>query len=458
MKFTLREVAEATGGRVGNPTANDREIVAARTDSREVSSGDLFVAIVAERDGHAYIDTAVTAGASGWLTHHDDDRSGAVVVADTAIALSDLGRAARARLAVRNAPVIGVTGSSGKTSTKDLIRGVLRAYGPAGASEKSFNNELGVPLTLVNAPSDAWAMVIEMGARGIGHIATLCEVAQPTIGVVTNVGTAHLEMYDSPQGVILAKGELIESLPSFGTAILNRDDPSLPHHEKLTNTRVLTFSAHTIDADMFAEGVALDEELRGSFRLRSPWGSGDVQLQARGQHQVLNALAAAGACLAAGTPLDVVLAGLGTADLSPWRMEINPAASGATVINDAYNANDQSMAAALRSLAAIAASRRFAVLGTMAELGTHGEAAHAQTVELAISLGIDEIIAVAEPRYSGKVTHVADRARALALLAQRNLGTGDAVLVKGSRVAGLEQLAADLLAEALPAKQKGRLS
>jgi UDP-N-acetylmuramoyl-tripeptide--D-alanyl-D-alanine ligase len=448
VKFTVAEIGELVRG-THTADSSALEIVGVRTDSREVQPGDLFVPLIADRDGHDFIDGAISRGACAWLSARPDHRPGAINVEDPWQALQTLAASVRARLAANSAPVIGITGSSGKTSTKDLVRGVLLAHGPSGASEKSFNNEIGVPLTLLNAPDNAWAVVLEMGARGIGHITSLCALAQPTIGVVTNVGTAHLAMYSDPSGIVLAKGELIESLPSSGVAILNAEDPSSQVHAARSQARVLTFGL-LHGADVTAENIEFDDVLRAQFVVQSPWGSVEVRLQARGEHQVGNALAAAGACLAAGASLEDVSSGLATDVLSPWRMEMTTTAAGLVIVNDAYNANDKSMAAGLRSLAKLRATRRVAVLGTMAELGDAAPASHAAIVALTRQLGIETLIAVNEPLYRDADHHVANSDDAFELLTTMQLGAGDAVLVKGSRVAGLESLAHRLTSESQP--------
>jgi UDP-N-acetylmuramoyl-tripeptide--D-alanyl-D-alanine ligase len=445
VKLSVPEIANLVDGVVAD-ASNHLEIVGVRTDSRDVQPGDLFVPLVAERDGHDFIDAAISRGAIAWLTSRADHRVGAITVADPWRALQALATEARTRLGSRSAPVIAITGSSGKTSTKDLVRGILHAHGPAGASEKSFNNEIGVPLTLLNSPDHAWAVVLEMGARGIGHIANLCQLAQPTIGLVTNVGTAHLAMYANAEAIVRAKGELIESLPDAGTAILNADDPSAAVHAVLTGARVLTFGLQH-QADLTAESIQFDNELRASFQFHSPWGSASVKLSARGEHQVGNALGAAGASLAAGVSIEEVVQGLATEDLSPWRMELSTTSAGVVVINDAYNANDKSMAAGLRSLAKLRANRRVAVLGTMAELGDAAPSLHQATVELVRQLAIDTLIAVNEPLYANADFHVANSDDAYELVRSLQLRSGDAVLVKGSRVAGLETLAQRLIVE-----------
>ncbi|MCU1485698.1 MAG: murF2 [Actinomycetia bacterium] len=430
MRFRAGEVAAATGGRLEGP---DVAVDGVAIDSRGDVAGRLFVPVVAERDGHDFISTALAAGAAAYLTSHAPEGGTAIEVADTVVALGAVGGLARDRLPDR---IVGVTGSVGKTSVKDLLAAALAGTYATVASEKSFNNELGVPLTLANAPEGTEAAVIEMGARGIGHIRFLCELARPTIGIVTAVGHVHTEMFGTIDDVAIGKGELVESLPPSGTAVLNADDERVAAMARRTTATVLTYGTA---GDVTATDVTLDD-LQPAFRLRTPWGEADVRLAVRGHHQVGNALAAAAAALAAGVPLDAVADGLGRAALSPWRMDLRRTAAGALVLNDAYNANPISMAAALRSLAALDASRRVAVLGTMAELGDVAAAEHAAIAALATELGV-RVIALAEPRYGGE--QVADVAAAAAALGE--LGDGDAVLVKGSRVAGLERLADVLL-------------
>lgn len=444
MRFTRLEIADALGTSL---CGQDGLVLGATVDSRDVPTGALFVPIIAQRDGHDFIEAAKAAGAGAWLTSRfdpgrDDPDStvndGAIVVDDTTSALQALGSYARKRIP---GSVIGVTGSSGKTSTKDLIGAILLTAGPAAVSHKSFNNEYGVPLTLVNAPDDARHAIIEMGARGIGHIAMLCAIARPTVGVVTNIGTAHRDLFGSAEVTAHAKGELLEALPVGGTAVLNADDAMLQLLRTKPSCRVLTFSAKgSAAADIVASGIVLDAELRATFAMATPWGRADVSLQARGLHQVENALAASAASLASGIELSSVVAGLATNVLSPWRMEFHRLASGAVVINDAYNANPGSMKAGLESLAATPAQRRVAVLGTMAELGEESDAFHREIAEYARVLGIDVVMAVDEPSY--QVTNVVGLDGALSFL--RSLSApadGDAILIKGSRVAGLEKLA-----------------
>jgi UDP-N-acetylmuramoyl-tripeptide--D-alanyl-D-alanine ligase len=320
---------------------------------------------------------------------------------------------------------------------KDLLATILSERLPTAASARSFNNEIGVPLTLLNAPDGTKAVVVEMGARGVGHIADLCAIAHPTCGIVTRVAAVHTELFGSLDDVARAKGELVESLPRDGVAVLNEGDRRVAAMATRTSATVITYGQ---GGEVQAEQVELGDDLRPRFRLASPWGTADIQLGVRGLHQVENALAAASGALVVGEDLAAVVVGLARGALSPWRMELATAPSGARILNDAYNANPTSVLAALESLAALPAARRTAVLGVMAELGTDEAAEHAAVGARARELGI-RLIAVATPAYGGE--DVADLDAAVDSLGV--LDEGDAVLVKGSRVAGLERLAARLL-------------
>lgn len=433
MHFTTQDIAAAVTGELIGP---DVEVSGASIDSRSVSGGQLFVPIVAERDGHDFVPAAVAAGAGAYLASREVPGVDAPVVrvADTAVALMDLGRAARARLPER---VVGVTGSVGKTSTKDLLAEVLRSTYVTAANERSFNNELGLPLTLIGAPDDAAAAVVEMGARGVGHIALLCSIASPTVGVVTRVDGVHLEMFGSLEAVAQAKGELVESLPASGLAVLSADQDVVLGMRTRTSASVLTFG-RSAGADITAEDVRLDDQLRPAFTLHTPWGSAPVQLAVRGEHQLFNALAAAAAAGGLGVPLDAIAAGLSGAEISGLRMQLGTSPSGALILNDAYNANPTSMNAAIDALLGLAVSRRFAVLGVMAELGDDAAAAHRGIAERAAEAGI-LVVAVDAPDYGPAATHVSGIDGALSALGE--VGDSDAVLVKGSRVAALERVA-----------------
>jgi len=434
VRLRVSSLGEVVGGDL---LGDDVEIDGVSVDSRATAPGNLFVALRAERDGHDFVADALDAGAVAVLVDRPVDAPAALVVPDTTAALMGLGSHARDHLGSR---VVGVTGSVGKTSTKDLAAAVLARCHPTWASARSYNNEIGVPLTLCGAPDGTTATVVEMGMRGFGHIAELCTVARPTMGVVTSVAMVHTELVGDLDGVARAKRELVESLGATGYAVLNADDPRVATMAAHTDARVVWFGD---GGHLSAERIELDDELRPRFHLVSDWGSTEVTVAARGLHQVANALAAAAVGLVWDVPLEAVAEGLATAALSPWRMELRRTAAGAVVINDAYNAGPASMEAALRSLAALPAHRHIAVLGHMAELGPDGPAEHRRIGEVATALGV-RVVAVAEPAYGvGEVVDDADAA--VAALAP--LADGDAVLVKASRAAGLEVVAEALSAD-----------
>jgi UDP-N-acetylmuramoyl-tripeptide--D-alanyl-D-alanine ligase len=438
VELCTKEIARATGGRLVGP---DAVVDGAEIDSRRITGGELFVPVVAERDGHDFVPAALAAGAAAYLTSRpvaesvaDGPAGGegapAIEVDDTVVALGALGGAARDRLPDR---VVGVTGSVGKTSVKDMLAAALAARFDTTASADSFNNELGVPLTLLGAHDGTEALVVEMGARGPGHVAALCAMARPTVGVVTRVAAVHTETFGSLDEVARAKGELVAALPASGVAVLNAADPRVAAMAGRSPARTVTFGD---GGDVRAERVVLDGELRPSFRLVTPWGDADLALAARGRHMVENALAAAAAALACEVPLAGVASALGTAAVSHWRMELRTLPSGARLLNDAYNANPTSIAAALRALVALDGRRHVAILGLMAELGPTSDAEHRAVGDMARDLGV-EVVAVCVPAYGG--TLVDDLDGAVAALG--DLGPGDVVLLKGSRVAGLERLA-----------------
>jgi UDP-N-acetylmuramoyl-tripeptide--D-alanyl-D-alanine ligase len=439
--LSLDEIARATGGRVVGPA--DRRVDGATMDSRALRPGQLFVALHGDRDGHDFVAAARNAGAGAVLVDRQVDDDPAVVVEDTARALAVLGRHARGRLDEvvvdgRHVAVVGITGSVGKTSVKDLTAAATSRSRRTAASLRSFNNELGVPLTLLEAPDDTEVAVIEMGARGIGHIRDLCELARPTIGVVTAVALAHTEAFGTIDEVAEAKGELVEALPADGTAVLKLGDERVAAMAARTVAGVLTYGVD--QGDVRAEGVVLDDDLRPSFRLATPWGDEEVVLAVRGRHNAENAAGAAAAALAAGATIDRVVEGLAAAELSPWRMELLVTPAGTRVINDAYNANPTSMLAALDALADLDADRHTAVLGPMAELGAVSESEHRRVADRAAELGI-RLVPVDTTAYGGEAAVGIDGA----LAALGALDGGDAVLVKASRVAGLERLARRLV-------------
>jgi UDP-N-acetylmuramoyl-tripeptide--D-alanyl-D-alanine ligase len=457
IELTLAEVAELTGGVLNGPDGA-RVTGKVTLDSRMVEPGDLFVAVAGERvDGHDFLGAAATAGAVAALSARPDDALPTVVVDDPVAALGRLAAGVHARLTARGVRTLGITGSSGKTSTKDLLGQVLAAAGPTVSPPGSYNNDIGLPLTVLDADESTRFLVLEMGSRGPGHIARLCRIARPQVGVVLNVGSAHLGEFGSPEGIAVAKGELVEALPEDGTAVLNADDPRVLGMAPRTVAAVLT-TGRGADADVRAAGVTLDDSARPRFTLVAAGEEHPVALQVVGEHQVANALSAAGAALAVGMPPAEVAAALSAAgSRSRWRMEVDRRADGVTVVNDAYNANPESMRAALAALAGLPGRRRIAVLGAMGELGADAPAEHERLGRDAVVAGVDLIVAVgadavgiaegaaAAGRRAGEESvHVPDRAAARELLSEV-LRPGDVVLVKASRSYGLELLAADLL-------------
>ena len=427
MRLLASQAAEAIGGKLVGP---DVDIDGASFDSRATSAGELFVPLVADRDGHDFIDSALERGAAAYFTSGPIVGGSAIVVDDTAAALMRLAAWARRRLDV---PVVGVTGSVGKTSTKDLIAAALGATRIVTANERSFNNEQGLPVTILGAPDGVEALVVEMGMRGFGEIARLCEVALPTIGVVTSVASSHTERVGGIDGVAIAKRELVEALSESGVAILNADDERVAAMGGHARASVVTYG---VVGEVRISEIELDEMARPAFHIDSPWGSGDVQLAVSGEHMASNAAAAVACAGVIEGRIDAALGALATAAVSGMRMEVSRAPSGAVIVNDAYNANPDSMRAALEALSKIRADRRFAVLGVMAELDDPA-GGHKRVMNDAIERGI-EVIAVGTDLYG--IRPVDDPIQALG-----EIGAGDAVLVKASRVGGLERIARALL-------------
>ena len=462
--LSLAQIARVTGGQLchGDPDAVvSGEVV---IDSRRAGPGGLFAAVAGERsDGHDFAAAAVAAGATAVLATRPDTVP-SVLVADVPAALAALARSVVDALpAVR---IAGITGSSGKTSTKDLAAQLVERLGPTIAPAGSYNNEFGHPLTVLRADAATRYLVLELSARGIGHIAYLCRVAPPRYGVVLNVGHAHAGEFGGLDQVARAKGELAEALPADGVAILNADDPRVLAMAERTEARVVTFSsAPGSDAPVRAGDIRLDDLGRPSFTLLTPEGSAPVTLRLHGAHNVPNALAAAALARELGMDLDGIADGLGAAVArSRWRMEVHQRPDGVTVINDAYNANPESVRAAIDALAHLSSQggRAFAVLGHMAELGGTSRASHEDIGEYAALIGgsgLAGLIAVGEEAaplldgarrvrsWTGEALAAPDGAAALELLANR-LKPSDVVLVKASRAAHLEGVAAALEGEA----------
>ncbi|WP_193610677.1 UDP-N-acetylmuramoyl-tripeptide--D-alanyl-D-alanine ligase [Nocardioides lijunqiniae] len=446
--MTLAEIADVVGGRVhGDPAL----LVTgpAYVDTRTPVQDGLFVAVAGERvDGHDFAE-----GAHAVLGSRATPAP-TVVVPDPVVAL---GRLARHVLDALGTPVLALTGSQGKTGTKDYLAHVLGRAGATVATLANNNNELGVPLTVLRADRSTAHLVVEMGARGVGHIAYLCDIAPPTVGAVLNVGTAHIGEFGSREAIARAKGELVEALPPAGTAVLNADDPLTAAMSARTHAATLTFGE---TGDVAWRDVRLDELGRPRFELGHAGAWVPVALTQTGAHQVLNAAAAVAMATAVGVPFAEAAAALDdAASASPWRMELHERADGLLVVNDAYNANPASMAAAIDALAAIGARadrRTVAVLGEMRELGDDADDGHREVGRAAAGAGIDVILVIGEaaegiadgaratPGWQGEVIVTAGRTDALAWL-RENAVARDVVLVKASRGAALEVVADGLL-------------
>jgi UDP-N-acetylmuramoyl-tripeptide--D-alanyl-D-alanine ligase len=448
---TAAEIAHhARGVVIGAP---DAVVTSWAFDSRALEPGACFVALHGRRDGHDFVADAFAAGATVALVSTMpagiEVPSGAAVVTvdDVLVRLQDLARATRdARPAVR---VVGVTGSTGKTSTKDLIAAVLAPLG-CYASPASYNNEFGLPITLLNASTEAHVVVAEMGERFPGDVAALCAIARPSVGVVTNVGLAHAEHLGGPEGAAKAMSELLEALPAGGLAVLNADDPWTPTLAAAADPSVTVVTVGSAaGADYGIENVELDAHLHPSFSLCGR----RANLSLHGEHQVMNAaLALAVAHRGFDIGLEAAVEALAAVRPARWRLEIDTTSSGITVLDDAYNANPASMDAALRALAQLPTSgRRIAVLGDMRELGIHGDHAHAAVGRRAAELGVDLLIGVgiggrAIAAAAGGVPDVAtaaDADEALRIVTDLTMA-GDSVLVKASRAVGLEIIAVRL--------------
>ncbi|MGV9402929.1 UDP-N-acetylmuramoyl-tripeptide--D-alanyl-D-alanine ligase [Streptomyces sp. NPDC003667] len=454
--LSLAEIAEVVGGQTHDiPDPSVQVTGPVVRDSREVVPGSLFVAFVGERaDGHDYAQAVVGAGAVAVLASRPVGVP-AIVVEDVQSALGALARHVVHRL---GATLVALTGSAGKTSTKDLIAQVLRRKAPTVFTPGSLNNEIGLPLTALSATAETRFLVLEMGARGIGHIRYLAGLTPPRIGLVLNVGSAHIGEFGGREQIAQAKGELVEALPEDGAAVLNADDPLVRAMASRTKAKVVLFG-ESAEADVRAENVRLTDSGQPSFRLHTPSGASDVTMRLYGEHHVSNALAAAAVAHELGMSAAEIATALSEAgSLSRWRMEVTERPDGVTIVNDAYNANPESMRAALRALAAMGKGRRtWAVLGKMAELGDEALAEHDAVGRLAVRLNVSKLVAVGgieaswlqlgaynEGSWGEESVHVSDAQAAVDLL-RSELRPGDVVLVKASRSVGLEGVAQALL-------------
>ncbi|GAA3790486.1 UDP-N-acetylmuramoyl-tripeptide--D-alanyl-D-alanine ligase [Streptomyces coacervatus] len=454
--LSLAEIAAVVGGQTHDiPDPSVQVTAPVVRDSREVQPGSLFVAFVGERvDGHDFAAQVVEAGAVAVLASRPVGVP-AIVVEDVQSALGALARHVVRRLGTT---LVALTGSAGKTSTKDLIAQVLQRKAPTVFTPGSLNNEIGLPLTALTATEETKFLVLEMGARGIGHIRYLTDLTPPKIGLVLNVGTAHIGEFGGREQIAQAKGELVEALPEDGAAILNADDPLVRAMASRTKAKVILFG-EADEADVRAENVRLTDSGQPSFMLRTPSGASDVTMRLYGEHHVSNALAAAAVAHELGMSAEEIATALSEAgSLSRWRMEVTERPDGVTIVNDAYNANPESMRAALRALAAMGRGRRtWAVLGKMAELGDEALAEHDAVGRLAVRLNVGKLVAVGgreaswlqlgaynEGSWGEESVHVSDAQAAVDLL-RSELRPGDVVLVKASRSVGLESVAQALL-------------
>jgi len=431
-------------------------------DSRQAEPGSLFAALPGDRaDGHDFAAAAAAAGATVVLAGRPVGVP-ALIVPDVTAALGQLARAVLDRIG--DPVVVGITGSAGKTTTKDLAAQLIEPLGPTVSPRNSFNNDIGLPLTVLRADGQTRYLIAEMSARGAGHIARLCAIAPPVIGSVLCVGHAHAGDFGGIDAVASAKSELPAALPPSGTALLNADDPRVRAMAAVTQAKVTLFG-RSEDAAVRATGVTVDGSGRPAFTLTTPAGSAPVRLRLRGEHNVSNALAAAAIADTLGVAAPDIAAGLSAAEpRSRWRMEVTERPDGVTVINDAYNANPEAMRAALSTLQVIARGRRaFAVLGYMTDLGPHEVPLHEQLGRDAAGAGLAGLIVVGDaaapilagarshPTWRGELVGVSDTSAAIQAMRDR-LRPGDAVLVKASRVAAIEGIALALAGEKEPAR------
>lgn len=449
--LSLTEIEAITGGTVsGLAPESEVPLVSGSvvTDSREANPGSLYVARIGESmDGHRFVGAARDNGAVAALTSRPVDDLPCVVVDDVQAAFVAISRAVLDR--ATDLTVIGITGSSGKTSTKDLLGTVLASAAPTIAPVGSYNSEVGVPLTVTRVTDETRFLVVEMGARGIGHIDYLTRIAPPRIGVVLNVGTAHVGEYGSREAIGRAKSELVQALPEDGVAVLNADDPVVRAMADVTPARVVLVG-EAADATLRAEDVRVGPDGRAIFRAVTPAGEAEVALRLVGRHHVANALAVLAVALECGLALDDAVAAVaGAGVVSRWRMEVTERPDGVTVVNDAYNANPDSMRAALAALEVMGEGRRtWAVLGSMLELGDESDTDHAEVGVEAQRRGVDELVVVGEtarpmadiaPADGTRIRWVEDADAAEALL-RVELAPPDVVLFKSSRDAGLRWL------------------
>ncbi|HLY53477.1 MAG TPA: UDP-N-acetylmuramoyl-tripeptide--D-alanyl-D-alanine ligase [Steroidobacteraceae bacterium] len=451
MKRTLAEFARLAGGRLAGA---DRAYTDVVSDSRTLKAGQLFIALRGPSfDGHDFVAAAAAAGAAGALVERAQPvELPQIVVADTQAALE---RAAHAWRADFGGALVGVAGSNGKTTAKEMTAAILGQAGPCLATRGNLNNHIGVPLTLLRLTGAERFAVVEMGANRAGEVAHLVEVARPTVGLITNAGAEHLEGFGSLEGVARAEGEMVAGLAPSATAVINADDAFAPLWRSCTPARVVTFGVRA-DADFRAsemQAAVGSEGFTTSFHLTAPIGAAAIRLSLGGGHNVANALAAAAAAASAGAALEHIVAGLAAVRAVPGRLQFRRAASGGWLIDDSYNANPSSVRAAIEVLATLP-GRRWLVLGDMAELGTFAAEEHAGIGELARRAGVERLYATgvlmqrATAAYGAGAEWFADVPTLIAAL-RAALGSTAAevrILIKGSRFNRLERVVEALAA------------
>ncbi|MCP3822177.1 UDP-N-acetylmuramoyl-tripeptide--D-alanyl-D-alanine ligase [Streptomyces sp. A3M-1-3] len=459
--LTLADIAQVTRGQLHNlPDANALVAGPISFDSRDIAADGLFACLKGRTlDGHDFAVQAVANGAKAVLADRPVDAP-AIIVSDV---LEAMGHIASTVAEEYTGTVIAVTGSAGKTTTKDVLENILALDGPTVANAKSFNNEIGFPVTVSRVMPTSRYLLLEMGARGKGHIASLCQMVRPRIATVLGVGSAHLGEFGSKQAIADAKAEIIHTLPEHGVAVLNTDDPLVAPMVRQTVARVLTFGT-TGACDVRADDINVSPDSHPTFALKHIDREAHVTLgHIYGRHNVMNALAAAATAIAAGVPFDRIAQGLETAELSSGgRMEVTRRAhDGVTIINDAFNASPESVLAALEALADIAGPerRRIAVLGEMAELGDEALDWHDKVAHKVVVTGVHRTIGVGGHhaqhminaiRSSGLDATSAALATGLAGHVNAQLQPGDVVLVKGANALGLESVARELAAMTPP--------
>jgi UDP-N-acetylmuramoyl-tripeptide--D-alanyl-D-alanine ligase len=438
MRITSADLAHVVGGTICGPEAEANGV---SFDSRVVEQGQMFVAMVGERDGHDYVADALSSGAHLALVQRgrSPQSVSTVEVDDTLTALNAYALHSRRHMPMVNGRVVGITGSAGKTSAKDFLLAALKTtYPSAHGAYKSFNNDIGVPVTILNAADNCEALVLEMGMRGAGEIARLCSIAEPIIALITIVGDAHSELVGGIEGVARAKSELVAAVPVHGTAVLNADDSRVRAMAAICKGHVVLYGTSP-DANVRLVIDSVDDAGCCSVTVSHESDQVSLRVPVPGEHMAMNATGAIAAALCCGVGLTNAALGVQSSILTHQRMEWTTAKNGARILNDSYNANSSSMEAALRTLAAVPAQRRIAVLAPMAEIA-NPETAHMRISQLCESLGV-ELMACDTTLYGCESRSLENIVHAL-----RSLDADSAILVKGSRAFQMERVVDSLVA------------